>query len=448
MSKKVHIILTSTIATSLMLAGCGNTTDQTVITDGAGSQTKPGEKVTIVFWDENAGPQRTPFYEELIKQFEEANLTIDVEYVGMPNKSAKQKYDAAIAAEDLPDVGGVQTTWLADFTIRGALLPMDPYFDQWSEKDKLNKQAIQSNRDVVQDKKLYQIPNTTNLDNLWYRADWYKEAGVTPPVTWDDFFAGIEKMTDKSKNRYGFSIRGGKGGSFQLQRLMYAYSGITDYFDASGKSTINDPKHVEFMKKYLGLYKTYTPESDITNGYKEMVAGFDTGAVAMIQHNIGSYGEHSKSLKPEQYAALAFPKSLNGNYVVEGFNTNGYSIFKTTKHPDEAWKFISFLASAPSQSYWNKQIGQLPTHEDAINEDWFKNAQHIQEAVKVLNDPNTLYYYPSVYTPDYRSILDQVVDPGLQAVMSGKNTVEEFLNEWAAAMEKSKKQYEQHINKK
>jgi multiple sugar transport system substrate-binding protein len=434
------------VLAAALLAGCGSTPESTVITDDAKQEANPGEKVVITFWDENAGPQRTPYYEELIKRFEDANPTIDVEYVGLPNKSAKQKYDAAIAASDLPDVGGVQTTWLADFTIRDALLPLDPYFDAWSEKDKIDKAVIQSNRDVVLDKKLYQMPNTMNLDILWYRPDWFQEAGVKPPENWDEFFAAVEKMHDKSKNRYGFSIRGGKGGSFQLQRMMYAYSGITDFFDANGKSTINDPKHVEFVKKYLGMYRTYTPESDITNGYKEMVAGFDTGAVAMIQHNIGSYGEHSKSLQPGQYAALPLPKTADGRYVVEGYNTNGYSIFKTTKHPDEAWKFVSFLASAPSQSYWNQNIGQLPTHADALQEAWIKDLQHTQVATSVLTSPDIAYYYPPVYQPDYRSILDQQVDPAIQSVMSGKITVEEFLDQWAAAMEKSKQQFDAYRN--
>jgi len=446
MFRDMRKIGAAVLLSSLLVTGCGSGPQETVIKDEGPKEAPAAEqKVKITFWDENAGPQRTPYYEELIKRFETENPNIDVEYVGLPNKSAKQKYDAAIAAEDLPDVGGVQTTWLADFSIRGALYPMDEFFEKWSDKDKINPAVIKANREVVIDKKLYQMPNTINLDILWYRPDWFAEAGVKPPETWDEFYTAVEKMTDKSKNRYGFSIRGGKGGSFQLQRMMYAYSGITDFYDASGKSTINDPKHVEFVKKYLGLYKTYTPDSDITNDYKAMVAGFDTGAVAMIQHNIGSYGEHSKALKEGQYAALPLPKTADGKYVVEGYNTNGYSIFKTTKHPEEAWKFVSFLASAPSQSYWNQSIGQLPTHEDSLKEDWVQNAQHLKVATSVLQSPNTVYYYPGVHQPDYRSILDQVIDPNIQAVMSGKKTVEEFLSEWAATLEKSKQQYDAHV---
>lgn len=414
----------------------GATTGQTV---------QPGEKIKIVFWDENAGPARTPYYKVLIERFEKENPNIHVEYVGLPKKSAKQKFDTAIAANDLPDVSGVQTSWIADFTSRKVLLELDPLFDQWSEKDKISPVIIQSNRDMVLDRKLYQIPNTMSMEILWYRPDWFKESGVKIPENWDEFFIAVEKMTDKDKKRYGFSIRGGDGAAIQLPRMMFAYSGYTDFFDENGKCRLNDPKHVEFVKKYLKLYQTFTPKSDITNGYNEMIAAFDTGTVAMVQHNIGSYSEHKKFMQPSEYAPLRLPKSLNGNLIQEGGNINGYGIFNTTKHPEEAWKFISFLCSQESQSYWNQSIGQIPTHLDSLNEPWAKELPHMQLALQVLSSPNLRFYQPPMYLPEYRSILDQTGDPGIQAVLTGKKSVEEFLDEWAARFEKAKQKYDAAI---
>jgi len=48
----------------------------------------------------------------------------------------------------------------------------------------------------------------------------------------------------------GPRIRGGAGSIFQLLAEAYAYSGIDEFFDASGSSTVNDPKNVELVKKY------------------------------------------------------------------------------------------------------------------------------------------------------------------------------------------------------
>jgi multiple sugar transport system substrate-binding protein len=444
--KFFHSVLSIGMASLLLLSACSSGSKETSGESNSENKGKD-EQITLTFWDENAGPQRTPIYEELFKRFEKENPNIKVKYVGLPKASAKQKFDAAIAAEDMPDVAGVQTSWLPEFQIRNALLPLDNYFNKWSEKDKINKLSIQFNKDIVLDHKLYGIPYTQNIDILWYRADWFKEAGVEPPKNWDEFFNVIEKMTDKDKNRFGFSIRGGDGAAIQLQRMMYAYSGITDYFDKNGKSTINHPKHVEFVEKYLSLYNKYTPKSDITNGYKEMVAAFDTGVAAMIQHNIGSYGEHSKALKPDQYAALPLPSTDDGKYVVEGGNSINFSIFRTTKHPDAAWKLVSFLTSKESQSYWNQHTGQIPTHSDVMDEQWVKEAQHIKTAFSVLENENLQYYNPAFFLPDYRSILDNIVDPGIQEVLSGKTTVKEFLDKWAKALEDSKKKYDEQFSK-
>lgn len=444
MFKKAMMILgVICVISGLLLAfGCGRKDATT------GSSGNTGKKVVLIFWDENAGPDRTPYYKALIKKFEEQNSNIHVEYVGLPKRSAKQKIDTAIAANDLPDVCGVQTSWVADFTARKVLLEMDPLFDKWSEKDKISPSIIQSNRDMVLDKKLYQLPNTMSMEILWYRPDWFKEAGVKVPENWDEFFNAVEKMTDKDDKRYGFTIRGGDGAAIQLPRMMFAYSGLTDFFDANGKCQINHPKHVEFVKRYMALYKKFTPISDVTNGYKEMIAAFDTGTVAMVQHNIGSYSEHKKYMKPEQYAPLALPKTLNGEFMQEGGNTNGYGIFKTTKHPEEAWKFVSFLCSQESQSYWNQSIGQIPTHLDSLKEPWAQELPHMQLALQMLSNPNLKFYQPPMYLPEYRFILDHTGDPGIQAVMIGKKTVEELLDEWAIAFEKSKRKYDLDIAEK
>ncbi|MFL6516878.1 MAG: ABC transporter substrate-binding protein [Bacillus sp. (in: firmicutes)] len=436
-------LLALTMATGMLLTGCSG--------DKASSTTKEsGDKdkvVKLTFWDENAGPARTPVWEEVIKRFEAKNPKIDVEYVGIPNASAKSKYDAAIAADDMPDLGSVQTTWLPEFSIRKALLPLDSYFKKSDISEKINKSATDVNKKITQDGKLYGIPYAQNLDSLWIRTDWFKEAGVNEPKTWDEFFNVIEKMRDKGKNRYGFTIRGGAGASFTIQRAMFAYSGL-DFFKEDGKTTnINDPKHVEFVEKYFSYYNKLTPKSDITNGYKEMIAGFDTGVVAMVHHNPGSFGEHSKALPAGSFKLIPLPTTADGKYVAEGGNAVNMAIFKSTKHRDAAWKFVEFINSAEAQSYWNEQTGQIPTNSDVLDDEWVQKAEHIKTAFEVYNNPETKIYEPPFYLPDYRAILDGVVDPGVQAVMSGKMTAKEFLDQWAKAIEDSKAKYDETFKK-
>lgn len=441
-----------TLASAVLLAACGggntggtassgseNTNTDTAVSSG--KDPVSSEKVTLSFWDENAGPERTPIWEELISRFESENENIKVEYFGLPKNDAKSKIDAAIAAKDTPDVASIQTSWLPEYSIREALYPLDDLFADSDLNGKINEGALDFNKKIVRDGKLYGIPYTQNLDIIWIREDLFKEAGIDAPETWDEFFKDVDEMT--TDDVYGYTIRGGAGGALQLQRLMYAYSGITDYVKEDGQATIDDPMHVDFLKKYFELYQKNTPQSDITNGYKEMVATFDTGKAAMVHHNIGSFGEHSKALEPDQFEAIPLPKSEKRNYVVEGGNTIGISLFAETKHPEEAFKLAEFLNSAESQSYWNEKVGQIPTNGDVMDEEWIQDAQHLKVAFSVYDDPSTALYEPPFYLPDYRSILDNQVDAGIQSVMAGDKTVEDFLAEWADAIEASAAKYKE-----
>ncbi|MEK3912361.1 sugar ABC transporter substrate-binding protein [Paenibacillus sp. FSL H7-0331] len=459
MLKKMTSMLTLGAIGFSVLTGCGS--GDTAANSGTASTpasskpadtakpaapAKPAENVKITFWDENAGPDRTPYLQEIIKRFQAKNPNITVEYVGIPSTSAKQKYDVAIASNDTPDIAGVNNIWISDFAAKGVLLALDPYFDKWSDKDKITKSLIDYNRTLVPDKKLYQIPGTMYMDVFWYRSDWIKEAGLNPPTTWDDYFKDVEKLTDASKNRFGYTIRGGVGSINQLTTAMYAYSGVERYFNDKGKATVNDPKNLEFLKKYVGMYKKYTPTSDITNAYKEMVATFDTGTAAIVQHNFGSYNNHVQSIGEGKFAATILPKSSTGKTIVAP-SANGYGIFKNSKHPEETWEFFKFILSSESQAYWNEKIGQMPINADALQSDYVKKSQHIQDGAKVMADKDTVVLDVPIYLPDYSSILAQTLEPNFQKVMSGSMTAEAFLDGWASAMEKAKAEYDKSIKK-
>ena len=126
--------------------------------------------------------------------------------------------------------------------------------------------------------KLYNIPYTENPDILWVRTDWLKEVSMENPKTWHDFFDTIEKLTNLDENPYDYSIRCSIVSSFQLKRMKYAYSGISDYIKY-GKSSINGLLHVEFLKKYFSIYQKYSPISDIRSDFSTMLSEFDNDSI-------------------------------------------------------------------------------------------------------------------------------------------------------------------------
>ncbi len=399
------------------------------------------KKVELIYWDQNPGPDRTPYLQELLKKFESQNPNITVKYVGIPSGSAAQKYNLAVAADATPDVAIVPGSWISVLVAQKALLPLDSYFNKWNEKNKIGQAYIGQIRHGAPDNKLYVIPNTANAYCLWYRTDRFKAAGLSAPKTWDEFFDAVKKTSDKKNNQYGFSIRGGAGSDTVVLAGIVAYSGMTSFFDKKGKSLINNPAAVSFVEKFTGMYDKYTPQSDITNGYKEMVAAFDSGVANMILHNLGSYGEHSRSFKDGQYAAAPLPLPAGGKRTFLADAPNGNAIFKNTKHPKEAWLLVSYLSGKDPQRLWNQKIGQIPTYVDLLTEDWAEQAQHISTLGKAFAVKGTIAVSQPEYLPDYKNIRIQVFEPGFQAVMAGNKTAKQFLDELAAALEKSEKSY-------
>lgn len=391
------------------------------------------DRITLTFWDENAGETRTPYYQQLIDEFNASQDRITVVYEGIPSSSAKEKYDVAIATDTTPDIGHCNAAWGSNWLAQECLIPLDDYFESWSESEYINKEYLALNRGLDPEGRLFMITDTVATPLMWVRTDMFEEKGVKIPQTWDEFFDAAEKLTDKANGVYGFSIRGGAGSVVELQHALYAYSGIPSYFDENGKCTINNPDHVEFLQRYVDMYNVYTAESDITNGYKEMVAAFDGGSAAMIFHNTGSKAEHGAALEPDQYQAVRFPVSKRDTYSYTAGSQGGYCIFDTCEHPDEAWEFIQFMLSEHANSYFNEMIGQVPMNNLVLEEEWVAESQCTSEALNTLSDSKCKLVSQPKYLPEYSQIMETELPPMFQAVLAGEMTVEDFLDTWADA---------------
>lgn len=397
----------------------------------AESQTAASEPVTITFWDENAGDQRTEYYMKLISDFESKNPNIHIEYLGLSFSDSLSKYQTAIIAGETPDVGGINNAWASTVIGMNHCVDISDYLASWDEGKNMDEGALEIAKTYNKDGNLYMLPTTTNFMCMWVNETMLANAGVETPVTWDDFFSAVETITNKDESIYGYTIRGGAGSPSVLFDLIYSYMGTNVVFDENGKCTINSDEAIEFTERYLDLYGKFTPESDITAAYKEISANFDSGVSAMLMHNLGSYSAHAKAFPEGGFVAAPYPTAANGNYVNFGGSIGGVAMFDTCEHPEEAWKWISFLASHEANSYWNQSIGQLPTNTLCYEDSWMKEMQHIQCATTQLSADNTLTYTSPTFLPEWGSINSTYIEPAIQSVMSKEMTAKELLDLWA-----------------
>lgn len=429
----------------LLLAGCGGNNggnaggNSGAAGNNGGDKASSGGKAKISFWAAAVTTERNAFFEEIVKQFEQENPDIDVDYLGVPGDLAayEQKVNVAISADQAPDI---MNDFKSDLLARGVLEPLDTYYEKWADKDLLNPELIASNRKLdSKEGKLYALPYSSQTWNLWVRPDWFKEAGLALPETWDQFFDSAAKLTDKSKDRYGLSIRGGAGSANTLEMLMYAYSGITDYFTAEGKATINDPLNVEFVEKYLGAYNVYTPEDDLNKGWSELAATFQSGKAGIVVHNLGSASSHEKAFGGDyaKFEAVPFPKSVKGYREHPGLMPLGLTMSKSAENKDAVWKFMTFYLSHEINSKYGKLYGEIPANTEAAGDEWVQSVPYMKSASDLLNNKETKFSDVPYYLPGYANV-QKSVEPLIQKVMAKQLTAKELLDKWASLLEQEK----------
>ncbi|KQV06506.1 ABC transporter substrate-binding protein [Leifsonia sp. Root112D2] len=429
-STKIIGALLTAVTAAALLSSCA-----------AGSSSN--SKTELTFWDGNAIPERTVVWKQIISDFEKVNPDITVKYVGLPQDTGEQKFNNAIATHSAPDLGVLPRGNVPNYYAQNALVPLDKYLKDSSVSDQIRTNFLDTTRGYVSDGKLYALPTHYVPDILWYRPQLFEAAGVTPPATWDEFYSAASALTNSKKGEYGFTMRGGAGAPYQLLPDLYTASGVTSFFNSSGKSTLNDPKNIAALERFVSLYGKNTPSADVTNGYPEMQAEFQGGKVAMMQHNLGSYPTLIQTFNDSQIKALPLPKSKDGapSVIVPSAFLPSMGIFKSSSHQDAAWKFLEFTLQTKNDSKLAEQAGGIPANKDVQVAGWSPAQPAVDVALKLFNDPKTVFVSAPVYLPDWASIMDTKIDPLFQKVLLGKASAKDLMNTWAKLIDDAQASY-------
>ena len=445
-SKVLSVALAASVLASTMATGCsgGNTSS----TASGGTASASNSPVSVTFWGAAISDDRTQFFKDFQKKVHETYPNITLDFLGVPGNldDYRQKLDVAINAGTAPDI---TNDFRPALVTNGYYQNLNEYFSKWDKKDEINSELVTANK--TYDPKgtgLYALPYSSQTWNLWVRPDWLKEAGMSTPANWNDFFTSVQKMTDKSKNRYGLAIRGGGGSANTLEMLMYSYSGITNYFTADGKSTINDPKNVEFVQKYLGCYNKYTAQDDLTKGWTQLANAFQSDKAGIVVHNLGSGASMTKAFKgnTSKYQAAMFPASAKGYVLHPGLMPLGLSMSSSSKNKDAAWKVMTLYLSKDVNLAYAKLYGEIPANTEATKDSFFKNTQYMSVGVQLETSKNVKFGGTPYYLPEYTNIQTQM-EPMIQKVMSGQMSAKDMLDKWASLLQKALADYKASVKK-
>lgn len=411
------------LVVSAFLSACGKETS---------SGTKDDGKVHLTMIESLTSPARTKLLRSMLDQFEKENPTIKVKLVSPPLQSADEKISQRMMAKEDLDVLEVRDFTVKQFSNNKFIEDLSPYTDKWEHWKDLNENAKYGATFV--DNTPYYIPYGFYQKALYYRSDWFKEKGLKVPSTWEELLEVGEKLKDPSKNRFGYSFRGGAGSSDYFEFFLWSFLGDKvdqkdSYFTKDGKTVFATKEAKDALHLFVDIYKKASPTDSISWSYPEMVQGFTSGVTGMLIQDPEVIMTSEENLKEGTWNTAPLPVGPSGLAPQAVGTAAGWGMTSYSKHKKEAWKLLAFLSSPEQNMNFSKNNSLIPIYKTASKDPFFNDGYY--KAYLTMSEKSDVYTVNDKpvnykgYGP-FRSDAEK----DIQQLLLEKTTVDKVLQKW------------------
>jgi multiple sugar transport system substrate-binding protein len=192
----------------------------------------------------------------------------------------------------------------------------------------------------------------------------FSDAGLQPPTTWEELVADAKKLTNPAKKVYGMAMEGGSYTEGVHFAFIFGKQNGADPFTSSGKPDFTSDGMVKGVKQYvdlMGADKVVNPSSAQYKNGPEAPGDFAKGKAAMLMsQNNADNTLQGDGMKSSEYGVVPIPAPSGGQDVASFVAGINLSIFKNTKNPQGALKFVKFMTSQSTQQTLDKPFTALP----------------------------------------------------------------------------------------
>jgi multiple sugar transport system substrate-binding protein len=364
---------------------------------------------TVEYWTVQTQSDRLQTIEVMAEVFSALNPGIDVKIIGVDENDMAKQIAAAAASNTLPDMIEVSSNLSLAFAEEG-IVDADANTEVVNNigKERFYKGAL-TLVENPKEKKYVSVPYHGWVQGIWYRADWFKEAGLEAPTTWESIEKAAKYFNKPEDNQYGILL-GTKADSYAEQcYTQFALSNSAGQFDKDGNLIFNSAGQVEVLDFYKRLAQ-YNPPGPQTWRARDY---YLQGKLAMffyssyILDDIALAEAAASSLGSENFASLkgaTFDPNLAKNTRLATTITNkqassfgtlvGFSIMKNANKDElQATKqFIEYMNEKDQVVAYSHMAvgGHLPMLRDIAETDEFLNdpkgifAQYGKESIKEI----------------------------------------------------------------
>ncbi len=224
----------------------------------------------IEFWTTDNEPDRVAKYEAVAERFMAENSGIEVQIVPIEEAAISQRIATAVAAGQLPDILRMGIERVAVFAADG-ILDEDAAGAVIASVGKSDFRA--GPLAMVVDPatgKYAAVPYDGWIQAVWYRTDMFKEAGLTPPVSWADINAAADALPGTGNLLYALTLGTDPGQNYPHQVFeQVAISNDAWPFNEEGEVTMNTPEMIAALQFYTDLQRAAVPGPQYWRGARE-----------------------------------------------------------------------------------------------------------------------------------------------------------------------------------
>jgi hypothetical protein len=227
----------------------------------------------ITYWHHFTSDSEMVGLEQITALFAEQYPDVTLTSENIPNADFMTQFTTAAVGGSLPNTTMAASDRIPDMLALGGLIDLTERFNAWEGSGSIEPGLMDA---ATIEGQIYGIPAFLFVDWLYYRKDWFDEAGLAPPTTWDEVREAAITLTDAANDRYGFGLRGGDGGQGHVVAIMRAYGGLS--VDENGVPVIDRDKAIEAVAFWSGLFTTdkAAPPSAPNDSYSQIMQAFRT----------------------------------------------------------------------------------------------------------------------------------------------------------------------------
>ena len=220
--------------------------------EGGSGDGGSAEPTTLTFWNGFTSTDGDVLTEIVDRYNGENDKGVTIEMDIMTWDVFNEKLPAAISAGQAPDFVLCSTGYYPSYVNAGSFQDLSDYFDRdGNSRDDFDTAVLEG---LTYGDDLIGIPFQVVTHYLFWDKDLFSAAGLdpeSPPTNWDEIKEYAGKLTDASKNQFGWLIP--TDNNVVAQYTMYAFGG--DFTDEAGTTaTLNSPENMEAFEWMYDVY--------------------------------------------------------------------------------------------------------------------------------------------------------------------------------------------------